>query len=161
MGSVNAYGRTPEERFWAKVDRSGGPDSCWPWSGRRQRTGYGIVTIAQRKLGAHRVALGWAIGRPLVSNEVARHLVCDNPPCVNPAHLAVGSNIDNNRDKVEKGRSNRGERHGNARLTEDQVLEIRRLADGGRAHSAIAKDMGLSRRLVSRIASRERWVYLP
>ena len=160
MGNPNAYGTTPEERFWAKVDRSGGPDACWPWTGATQAKGYGRVTVDQRNDGSHRVALSLKLGRPLGSGELACH-TCDNPPCCNPRHLFAGSSVDNDRDKIAKGRSNRGERHGHAVLTDETVLAIRRRhAESCATHQAIAGEFGLPRRLVSRVISRERWTHL-
>lgn len=158
MGNPNANGRTPEERFWAHVDRSGGPDACWPWTGAKQASGYGRLTIAQRQDGSHRVALAIKLGRSLEPGEVAIHS-CDNPPCCNPAHLSVGTNIDNDRDKVAKGRSNRGERHGHARLTADVVLAIR-AAEGTGTQEELAARFGVERGTISKILRRERWTHL-
>lgn len=96
-----------EDRFWAKVDRRG-PDECWPWNGHRQtRRGYGRVFWygnGRRFSGAaHRLSWEIANGRDWPVGLVARHS-CDNPPCVNPAHITPGTVAENNRDIVERGR---------------------------------------------------------
>lgn len=93
---------TPEERFWAKVDKSGGPDACWPWTGCRNRQGYGATTLGGKRTGAHRVALALVTG-PIPEGRFACHK-CDNPPCCNPAHLYAGTPLDNARDSSRRGR---------------------------------------------------------
>lgn len=87
------------ERFWARVDRSAGPDACWPWTGPKNAQGYGIVSGGT----ASRMALELTLGRRLaVRYELACHH-CDNPPCCNPAHLFAGSHRDNAQDALRKG----------------------------------------------------------
>lgn len=92
-----------EERMAAKTDR-GGPEDCWIWTGSRGRRGYGQIYVNGRLRPAHRIALERAIGRELPDHEDACH-ACDNPPCVNPAHLFAGSRSDNLRDMAAKGRA--------------------------------------------------------
>lgn len=122
-----------EIRFWSHVDRSGGPDACWPWLLGRDRQGYGnSVKIwdgekwVQKR--APRVAFFLKHG---YWPNVVRH-TCDNPPCCNDSHLLDGTHADNAKDRATRGRLSRGERHGMARLTEQQALEIRRrVAEAG------------------------------
>lgn len=90
------------ERFWRKVEKRG-PDECWPWKGALWDKGYGQFRVDGRKLMAHRVSLILA-GRPQPSDKPQGCHTCDNPPCVNPAHLWWGTNGDNQRDCVAKGR---------------------------------------------------------
>jgi hypothetical protein len=92
---------TAAEWFWRSVDKSGGPDACWPWTGYRMASGYG----RNRHGYTHRYALQLALGRPLGPGMEACH-TCDNPPCCNPAHLFEGTRLDNERDKTAKGRRN-------------------------------------------------------
>lgn len=96
--------RWPDDdtRFWAKVDRRA-PDECWPWQGGRTARGYGFLSINNQTHRAHRYALT-STGIDVPVGSVVLHL-CDNPPCCNPAHLKVGSALENNRDMVAKGRS--------------------------------------------------------
>jgi len=92
--------KTVEERFWAKVDKT---DSCWVWTGATLRRGYGQIRIPVKKAKqAHR--LSWEIHNgPIPDGMLVCHK-CDNPPCVNPAHLFLGTQSDNNKDCVRKGR---------------------------------------------------------
>jgi hypothetical protein len=100
---------TPAD-FWPKVDKSGGPNACWPWLGVRMpqtATGsddYGRFALAGRRVPAHRFAYEVAVG-PIPEGLRVLHS-CDNPPCCNPAHLSLGTDLDNMRDKIAKGRAN-------------------------------------------------------
>lgn len=100
------YGTPPVERFWAKVDRSSGPDGCWPWTASRFTFGYGRFACQGRQHSAHRWVFEHLYGA-LPPGEIVRH-DCDNPPCCNPAHLRSGTLADNNRDREERGRSGSG-----------------------------------------------------
>lgn len=95
-----------ERRFWSQVDRSAGPDGCWPWiSKARHVWGYGCISVNGQMIGAHRVAWELAHGPIPDGLWVLHH--CDNPPCCNPGprHLFLGTTQDNSKDRVEKGRS--------------------------------------------------------
>ena len=99
--------KSTAERFWAKVDRSDGPDACWPWTGHRARRGYGQFKMFGRSVPAHRVAWELTNG-PIPPGDhfgtmCACHR-CDNPPCCNPTHLFLGSMADNVADRDAKGR---------------------------------------------------------
>ena len=99
----------PEARFWPFVDRSGGPDACWPWAGSRNPDGYGRFCIGgQQLVPAHRFAYSLATGTQLDDME-GREVMhsCDNPPCVSPAHLSLGTRQDNAQDASRKGRLHR------------------------------------------------------
>lgn len=95
---------TKRDPFWSRVDRSGGPDACWPVLNAGDD--YGRVLVGSRRVGAHRVAWEMAHG-PIPDGMVVMH-GCDNPPCVNVAHLSLGTQLDNIADRVRKGRSARG-----------------------------------------------------
>lgn len=153
--------KTLADRFWEKVDRRGA-DDCWEWTAARNEHGYGVMRPVGRRSGptvkAHRVSLMLAdVG---IDGLVIRHS-CDNPPCVNPAHLSVGTKADNSADMVSRDRHARGSRSGASKLHERQVLEIRARAASGELHRLIAADYGVSRVTITNIVTRHTWRHLP
>lgn len=147
------------QRFWPKVAK-GGPDECWPWNGARIRKGYGklgAVAPQRATFSAHRVSYELNVG-PIPDGMMVCHR-CDNPPCVNPAHLFLGTASDNRADQQAKGRFNPGDRFGakaaNARLTEDQVREIR--CSPHVPVSAFAERFGVTGRAIRLVRSGKTW----
>lgn len=139
---VNIGRRRPtlQERFIARVDRRG-DDECWPWTGPTNRGGYGrMLWIDGRQHGAHRIAFELAFGWTLESGVVCHS--CDNPICCNPHHLWLGTVADNNKDRAIKGRSCVGVRHHSARLSDTQVVEIRKAT--GVTLAVLAERYGVS-----------------
>jgi hypothetical protein len=94
---------TPTERFWTRVDKSG---ECWVWTGAHLPTGYGRLTGAKRGMYAHRFS--WELHNGPIPDGLLVCHKCDNPPCVRPDHLFLGTNVDNIRDRDAKGRGNGG-----------------------------------------------------
>jgi hypothetical protein len=94
------------ERFWWYVDRSSGPQACWPWTATRHARGYGAYTIAYqgkaKPVKAHRLA--WILTYGSIPDDALCLHHCDRRECVNPAHLFLGTASDNMRDMVAKGR---------------------------------------------------------
>lgn len=90
------------ERFWSLVEK-GSSDECWAWRGPRDAAGYGRFRVANRPEVAHRVAYTHAIG-PIPRGLFGCHR-CDNPSCVNPAHIFIGTSQDNFNDMRRKGRA--------------------------------------------------------
>ena len=156
---------TLEERFWSKV-AVGGPDECWPWKGGISGGRYGMFWMDGRVQCAHRAA--WQIHNGPIPEGMAICHHCDNPPCVNPAHLFLGSDADNLRDAANKGRCMGqscppiyGEAHGNSKMTEAQVLELRTLYDTGKwSHRSLAGRYGVSARCVYSIVHRITWAHV-
>lgn len=150
-----------ETRFWAKVDKRG-PDECWPWTAAVNEHGYGVMRPEGRRNGpaikAHRVSVKLD-GRDPDGLYVLHR--CDNPPCVNPAHLLLGTAADNAADRDSKGRGNRGERNGHAKLTDTQAAEIRRRQRAGERRNRLAAEFGVSGAAVTRIAKGEGWRHVP
>lgn len=137
-----------EERFKQKVL----PVSCGChlWLGCVDRGGYGFFRHQKKNLKAHRVAYKLHYGF-LPQDTLVCH-TCDNPSCVNPEHLFVGSNQDNQRDAVSKGRHRSG-----SVVTQEIADEIRQLKSFGSSQASLAKKFNLSDAAVSRIVNRKRW----
>lgn len=139
------------QRFWANVPK-GDADTCWLWTGSRMRTGYGALWLARgRQVYAHRMMLMLETGADIPPSLSVCHR-CDNPPCVNPAHLFVGTNTDNVRDSVRKHRDGR-----RRKLTDQQVDEIRRARASGERLLALANRYGVTETTISYIARRLQW----
>lgn len=148
------------ERFWSKVDPSAGPDGCWLWTAFRDGDGYGKIQINRRAHGAHRIA--WMFTHGLIPpGRIVCHR-CDNPPCVNPAHLFITTVAGNNRDAARKGRKpgRRGEQHPMVKLTATDVREIRRrYVRGVVGYKRLAPDYGITPGAVEKIVKGLTWTY--
>lgn len=139
---------TPADRFWAKVDRSAGPDGCWPWTGARGRRGYGQLKWNGKDARAPRVVYALTFG-PIPDGMLVCH-TCDNPPCVNPAHLFLGTNADNLADARAKDRLGQ-------RLTLQVVAAIRRDHAAGAGVRALGRTYGIHYSTVSRVVRGLLW----
>jgi len=161
-----------ESRFWTKIDKTPRRTGCWLWRGTFFTDGYGAFAIHGRNTRAHRFSYELHYGRLLPGFSVLHR--CDVKPCVNPAHLFPGTQDDNMKDAMRKGRKPsgdqhparrhpeklpRGEAHGRAKLTELQVQEIRHL-QGTCSQEHIAKLYGLCRATVSAIHRHRIWKHL-
>lgn len=154
------------DRFSRFVDRSGGPDACWLWTGAKSRHGYGKVGPGgdRQPVAAHRVAYELANGAIPPGMFVCHR--CDNPSCVNPAHLFVGTVADNNRDCLAKGRRNyanhpRGSRTHTAKLSEGMVGQIRSLwAERRVTQRQLALRYGVNRSTIKRLLSGKTWAHV-
>lgn len=129
---------------------------CWLWTGA-VRARYGAITIAGKVRRAHRVSYEAHIG-PIADGLIVLHS-CDNPLCVNPKHLSLGTHQDNSDDKVSKGRQARGQTNGSAKLTEDAVRLIRRYA-GTRSYQSIANDFGVHKSSITDILNNRTWTHV-
>lgn len=144
-------------RFWARVEKS---DACWLWTGPLINAGYGKFKVESRTRSAHRFSYELRHG-PIPEGMIICH-TCDNPPCVNPDHLFLGTNKDNSRDMVAKNRAARlrGERANGVKLTTEDVLEIRRLRKAGVACEEVARQFSLTKAHVWRVAQGTSWAHL-
>lgn len=186
MDCSRAYRQPIAERFWEKVDCSGGEGACWPWITRsRLPFGYGQFGVGDRAkhtmVPAHRFAFELAYG-PIPDGMRVLH-VCDNPACVRNddegwyeingvlrprrGHLFLGTDAENTADMIAKGRGGsqihperlpRGERHCMAKLTEADVRAIRvRYANGGVSYAYLGRDYGVSAQVIGGIINRLSW----
>lgn len=152
---------TLEQRFWSKVDRRG-PDDCWPWTAALNESGYGVMRPdTTRRNGptikAHRVSAQLA-GMRIEGLKVLHS--CDNPICVNPAHLRPGTMQDNSTDMVRRGRSTYGENKALAKLTDAAVIEIRRRSRAGEYRKVLAREFGVSPATISNVALGQTWTHI-
>lgn len=147
-----------EQRFWEKVDKRG-PNECWNWTHGRDRGGYGTFGDFKRSGKAHRYSYELHFG-PIPPNTDVCHK-CDNPSCVNPNHLFLGTRQVNVDDMVAKDRHTRGERSVQARLNESQVKAIRQRISKGEPTSVLAHEFGVSQATICDIKERRSWKHLP
>lgn len=144
--------KTTLERFWEKVDRSAGPDSCHLWTAARNPDGYGTFWFHKRNQNSHRVA--WQIEHgPISAGQNVLH-ECDTPGCVNHSHLFLGTQLDNMRDMEEKGRSNRtygGTGGGRSLMSDEDVERLKAMRASGMTMQAIGDELGVTKSSVSKI----------
>lgn len=155
---MSRMGRPPntEADFWERVEK--GPD-CWLWTGWTDRDGYGLWKRRQQNRRAHRDAYRFTKG-PIPEGMLVCH-TCDNPPCVNPDHLFLGTVADNNRDRERKGRGIRGVRAHRSKLTPAEVREIRRrYREDGVRQVDLAEEYGVSQPSISSLLRGESWAHI-
>lgn len=155
---------TLTERFWEKVDVQG-PTDCWLWTATRTQAGYGSFRIGsltdgtRRKEMAHRVAYMLANNTDIPAGKVIMHS-CDNPPCVNPAHLSVGSYSENGKAAYDRKRRvstvKPREGHPRAKLTEAQVAYIRKTGKN-RTLKDMAQEFGVSTSTIDAVRRNVNW----
>lgn len=175
MSSI--YDNETIARFWAKVEKT---DACWHWTAAKDSKGYGIFQFQGKPHKAHRVAYELTYGPIPAGLFVCHH--CDNPSCVRPDHLFLGTVQDNNRDRDQKGRNNpvrgdahwarrhpernpwlggdhqRGERNNHAKITQEQAEQIRiRYATERTPLHQIASEYGISFYTANKIIRYEIW----
>jgi hypothetical protein len=151
-------GGSLEKRFWKHVEKHEG---CWRWSGMLSYNGYGRFFLnrkdgGRRREAAHRIAWRLHYGEVPAGLSVLHR--CDNPCCVNPAHLFLGTAADNSADKVAKGRQARGSSHGKTKLDETTVEQIRwYLKRGLDSQTAIGRIFGVSKHVINDIHKGRTW----
>lgn len=180
-----------QSRYQSRVDRRG-PDECWPYIGTRDKSGYGRLPLNRKNILAHRIAYELAYG-PIPDGLFVLHS-CDNPCCQNPAHLHIGTHTDNMRERSERGRAPagathhsylhpewvargdrsasrlhpesrpRGSLHWKAKLTEADVIAIRKRYIPGRWGGngrELALEYGVKTDTVRNIVLRRSWAHIP
>lgn len=141
------------ERFHSKINYTHNPDECWEWARYKKRR-YGSLKVGRKGVLAHRMA--WELANGEIPDGMKVLHKCDNPPCCNPNHLFLGTQLDNIKDRDTKGRqvAPKGEQNGNCVLSDEQVAEIRRRYEyGSRTNGtvALAREFGASQPQISNI----------
>jgi len=139
-----------EKRFWAKVDKMGNGE-CWEWTAQRDRYGYGRFWIGSRRVQSPRFS--WEIRNGAIPDGMFVCHSCDNRGCVNPDHLWIGTNQENMTDKMLK------DRHGTAKLTNKEVLEIRD-AYPGQTQKQLGEKYKVDHSIIGKIVRRQRWTHI-
>jgi hypothetical protein len=160
-------------RFWSRVSKS---DGCWLWTGATGK-GYGNFMVRGKVIRASRFS--YALHKGEIGDMYVCHR-CDNPTCVNPDHLFLGTAADNLQDAIQKGRFpvardmvkvraaleatgtwfKNGEDHPGVRLTESGVVDIRRLHASGVSQHELARRYGVARKTISHVVYRRTWVHV-
>ena len=148
---------TELERFNSKFTPSS-DDQCWEWEAGKNSDGYGQFenVLDPKNKTAHRYALFVTVGPPPQAFSDARHL-CNNPPCVNPAHPVWGTRKDNMDDQASAGRRKRGSQRTNALLDESKVATIRAALISGRHPRDLAREFGVHENTIYSIKTGRSW----
>jgi len=172
--------RPVEERFWEKVDKTPGlgpKGECWEWTGSKDTDGYGLLRVKGKLAKAHRFSYELHY-RPISKGALICH-DCDNPPCVRPDHFFEGTYLDNMADRNAKGRQAKGDRVGSvthpesrprgervftAKLTADDVREIRQRWANAPVKwglkSQLAREYGVGSSIICRIIKGDFWKHI-
>jgi len=153
------------ERLWRRINKSG-PNGCWIWIGGRNARGYGNLGEGPRcgkTLAAHRVS--WMLTNGPIPNGKSVLHKCDNPPCVNPDRLFLGTQLDNMRDRSAKGRAPTGDSNAMRRLRPESKLRAIRIKEayinGNKNQHELAREFNVDPSFVCLIVNEKRWGGVP
>lgn len=162
------------ERFWKRVDRRS-EQECWPWLAGKNGPGYGVLYVDKRAVLAHRFSLAVDRGRAIPRGLFVLH-GCDNPACVNPRHLRVGTHTENMQDAMERGRKKpppknfkgarpqetygRGSKIGTSKLRETDIPVIFKKNTAGVSFKKLAKEYGVNPSTISDICRGRQWKHV-
>src|SRR3990167_7108208 len=144
-----------KKRFWSKVKKT---SHCWIWTAHRNNKGYGLFGMNKTMRSAHRVSYEFLIGE--IPEKMCVLHRCDNPPCVNPRHLFLGTVAENNADMIKKGRARkvRGEKHPASKMTDLKVRQARAMYLTGRfTMRSLSEKFGISHTPMILIINRITW----
>ena len=150
-------------RWWRRVDKNGPTlphmdSACWIWTGHVIADGYGHIKRGKTMVLTHR--LSWELTFGEIKGGLLVLHKCDNPACVNPSHLFLGTDADNAKDRDSKGRmgNKAGTSNGNAKINEDIVIQIR---SSTTPTKDLAKAYNVSIPLIQKIRSKSLWRHVP
>ena len=150
-----------QDRFWNKVNK-GNENECWEWVAGLDTPGYGIFYPTRRRP-IHASRYSWEIHNGEIPENICVLHKCDNPPCVNPNHLFLGTKKDNYQDMVTKGRQVvlRGEESPKSKLKEDDIRSIRQMYKSEKmTQKQLANLFGVTRGLIGHIIQGRIWNYI-
>lgn len=142
-------------RFWANVDTSG---DCWLWRASKDKDGYGHFRVHGQHIRAHRFS--YILAHSFIPARLIVCHRCDNPSCVNPSHLLLGTHTDNIADRDAKKRTAKGDRNGYAKIAAEAIPAIRKRYANGETQTALAIEYGVTQSAISRIIHHETWHHI-
>lgn len=155
-GCRSQFRESVKERFFKKIMKT---ESCWEWTGNRTVAGYGTLSVRKVQNYAHR--LSWEFLNGKIPEKMCICHTCDNPGCVNPEHLFLGTKKDNSDDMVSKKRNKFGSLCAASKLNEYQATEVRRLYSlGGFTYKYLSKRFGVSSSVIRKIIMRHMWKHV-
>ncbi len=147
------------KRFWDKIDKTSNLQGCWEWTASLRGGGYGGFGVEGRIYRAHRVS--YFLHTKVNPKDLHVLHTCDNPKCVNPRHLFLGTHRDNMKDMSTKTRAVRGRDHYNVKLQETEVLDIRKkYKEEGKTYQELAKEYGVAHSQVGFIVTKTSWKHI-
>jgi hypothetical protein len=156
------YSQDVCDRFWNKVNNPGKIDECWEWLGGKQNTGYGIFYFNSILQLTHRYSYEYYNG--IIKNKLFVLHKCDNPPCLNPNHLELGTQTDNMKDMSLKNRKAilRGSDASNSLLLDQDILDIFKKIDDGLYNNIeeICFDYHVQYHVIAAIFDRKSWMHM-
>lgn len=150
------HGLTPKKYIKSKTKTD--DNGCWIWIASSRRRGYGIVSLNKKQWIASRLSYSLFKGEIPEGMFVCHH--CDNPRCINPDHLFLGTAKDNGVDMANKGRSAKGEKNGNVSITAKEASDIKKMLAEGLSGEKISEKTGISIHIVYHIKTGKTWKHL-
>jgi hypothetical protein len=145
------------ERFFTKVEQGENENDCWKWHGTKLNGTYGHFKLNKKMILAHRLSYEYHNNCQIKEGNIILHS-CDNPECTNPNHLKEGTQLENIIDRQNKNRQNKGEQQRSAKLTEQQVKEIRlKYSYKNITHSKLANEYQVATSTITQVLNYYNW----